>query len=84
MGNASVTPERGNVLAGYGAILDPEHVDEVDWETRARIGQLTRCIEYTKTNPAEIVWELRLEPTGNDPQIGWVIFGCKSIKELSF
>ena len=84
MGNASVTPEKGNILAGYGAILDPERVDEVDWETRARIGQLTRCIEYTKTNPAEIVWELRLEPTGDDPKIGWVIFGCKSIKELSF
>jgi arylsulfate sulfotransferase len=84
MGNASVTAEKGNVLAGYGAILDPERVHEVDWKTRARIGQVTRCIEYTKTSPAEIVWELRLEPTGDDPKIGWNIFGCKSIKELSF
>lgn len=84
MGNASVTPERGNVLAGYGAILDPERVHEVNWETRARIGQVTRCIEYAKTSPAEIVWELRLEPTGEDPKIGWNIFGCKAIKELSF
>ena len=83
MGNASVTPEKGNVLAGYGAILDPERVHEVDWKTRARIGQVTRCIEYAKTSPTEIVWELRLEPTGDDPKIGWNIFGCKAIKELS-
>lgn len=77
MGSALETPKHKNVLVGYGAVLDPERLDEITWETRARIDQLTRCREYTHSKPSTVVWELALNPTGEDPTIGWTIFGCR-------
>ncbi|KAA5547245.1 aryl-sulfate sulfotransferase [Roseiconus nitratireducens] len=82
MGSASETPEKGNILVGYGAILDPSQVHKVSWKTRSQIGQMTRCREYTHTTPAKIVWDLRLEPTGGNPKIGWNIFGCIPVSSL--
>lgn len=82
MGNASETPSRNNVLVGYGAIVDPDRVDEITWQNRAQFDQVTRCIEYTRDSPATVVWELELLPTGSDPKIGWNVFGCKIITEL--
>lgn len=82
MGSATEMPETGNVLAGYGAILDPDRIDEITWQNRAQFDQVTRCVEYTRTEPAEVVWDLRLEPTGNDPRIGWNLFGLVSVKNL--
>jgi len=83
MGSATEMPETGNILAGYGAILDPEQIGEITWKNRAQFGQVTRCVEYTRTSPAEIVWDLRLEPTGNDPKIGWNLFGLQAIGEMN-
>lgn len=83
MGNASETPTRNNVLVGYGAIVDPDKVEEMTWQNRAQFDQMTRCIEYTRDSPAEIVWELELTPTGQEPKIGWNVFGCKIIPELT-
>lgn len=82
MGNASETPTRKNVLVGYGAIVDPNRVEEMTWTNRAQFDQVTRCVEYTRDSPAEIVWELELLPTGSEPKIGWNVFGCKIIPEL--
>jgi len=82
MGNASETPTRNNVLVGYGAIVDPDRVEEMTWVNRAQFGQITRCVEYTRDTPADIVWELELLPTGSEPKIGWNVFGCKIIPEL--
>jgi len=82
MGNASETPTKNNLLVGYGAIVDPDRVSEMTWVNQAQFDQMTRCIEYTRSSPAEIVWELELVPTGHEPKIGWNVFGCKIIPEL--
>lgn len=82
MGSATEMPETGNVLAGYGAILDPGRIDEITWRNRAQFGQVTRCIEYTRTDPATVVWDLRLEPTGSKPRISWNLFGLRAVKKL--
>lgn len=82
MGSANEMPETGNILAGYGAILDPDHIDEITWQNRAQFSQVTRCIEYTRTNPAKVVWGLRLEPTGSEPSINWNLFGLRAVKKL--
>lgn len=81
MGSASPMPKTGNVIVGYGAILDPDRVDEITWETRSKIGQVTRVREYSRTDPPRVVWDLRLLPTGSDPKIGWNLFGCAVIPE---
>jgi arylsulfate sulfotransferase len=82
MGSATEMPETGNILAGYGAILDPDPIDEITWQNRARFGQITRCVEYTRTHPAKVVWDLRLEPTGCEPRISWNLFGLRAVKKL--
>lgn len=83
MGNASPLPDTGNVLAGYGAIMDPERIDEITWWTTSEFDQVTRCREYTHTTPARVVWELSLEPTGSNPRIGWNLFNCQVVKQLT-
>ncbi|MEW4486481.1 aryl-sulfate sulfotransferase [Thalassoglobus sp. JC818] len=80
MGSASELAETGNVLVGYGAVADPFKIHEMTWETRNRFNQITRCVEYTRTNPSEVVWELELKPTGSDPEITWNIFNTQIVK----
>lgn len=82
MGSATEMPKTGNILAGYGAILDPDRIAEITWQNRAQFDQITRCVEYTHNDPAEIVWDLRLEPTGSNPRIGWNLFGLKTVPEF--
>lgn len=82
MGGVSEMPQTGNILVGYGAILDPEGLDAIDWKSRTQIGQWTRVREYTHTVPPEVVWELQLLKTGENRQINWNIFGTQRIKEL--
>lgn len=82
MGSATEMPMTGNVLAGYGAILDPERIEEITWQNRTKFDQVTRCVEYTYTHPATIVWDLRLEPTGSNPRVGWNLFGLTAIDGL--
>lgn len=82
MGSVSEMPETGNILVGYGALLDSERLGEIDWRTRARIGQWTLAREYTRSSPPEVVWEIQLTETGADPPIGWTIFGVQLVPEL--
>lgn len=82
MGSATEMPKTGNILAGYGAILDPDRISEITWKNRSQFGQVTRCVEYTRTTPARIVWDLRLEPTGTNPPIGWNLFGLTAVPAL--
>lgn len=79
MGSASILPQTGNVLVGYGAVLDNEQIDKITWSTRNTIDQITRCVEYTREDPSQAVWELRLLPTGDSPRIGWNLFNCQII-----
>mgnify|MGYP006290622831 FL=1 len=82
MGSVAEMSKTGNILVGFGAILGPNGVETIDWQTRARIGQWTRAREYTHTTPPTVVWEMRLEKTGDDPEIGWNIFGVQRIASL--
>ena len=80
MGSASGLPTTGNGLVGYGAVLDPARIDEITWKYRRGFNQITRCVEYTHQNPAQVVWELELKPTGSDPEIGWNIFNTQVVR----
>ncbi|WP_413431093.1 aryl-sulfate sulfotransferase [Crateriforma spongiae] len=80
MGSASELAETGNVLVGYGAVFDPSNIDEITWQNRRGFNQITRCIEYTRENPAQVVWELELKPTGSAPEIGWNIFNTQVVR----
>ncbi len=82
MGSVSDLPETGHVLAGYGAVFEEEGLDEVNWQTRARVGQWTMAREFSRSSPPDILWEMQLNQTGGDPQIGWTIFGVKRIPAL--
>lgn len=80
MGSASELPTTGNVLVGYGAVLDPARIDEITWKNRRGFNQITRCVEYTHENLAQVVWELELKPTGAGPEIGWHIFNTQVVR----
>ncbi len=80
MGNVSELPETGNILIGYGAILEREDLSDLTWATRARADQWTMTREVTRTDPPKIVWEMQLRKTGSNPEIGWNIFGVKRIQ----
>ncbi len=79
MGSASELPDTGNILVGYGAVVDPARIDEMTWTTRSRFNQITRCSEYTREVPAQVVWQLELKPTGTNPEIAWNIFNTQSV-----
>lgn len=82
MGSVQELPKTGNVLVGYGAILNPKGADTVDWENRFQIDQWTRAREYRHSSPADIAWEMQLNKTGQNPTVGWTIFGVKRIFNL--
>ncbi|MDM4019433.1 aryl-sulfate sulfotransferase [Roseiconus lacunae] len=80
MGSALELPETGNILAGYGAVFDPSRINEITWSNRRGFNQITRCVEYTRETPSEVVWELELKPTGSAPEIGWNIFNTQVVR----
>jgi hypothetical protein len=79
MGDADQLPETGNILAGYGALVTPEMPAEMNWENRGRFPQWTLLREFTHSNPAQVVWELELQPLVPDSKIGWTIFGAERV-----
>ena len=80
MGRVSELPQTGNILAGYGAIVSQEHLNEMTWENRADYPQWTMVREYKHTSPAQIVWEMRLLPRTENSQVGWTLFGAERIE----
>ncbi|MDX1642531.1 MAG: aryl-sulfate sulfotransferase [Balneolaceae bacterium] len=82
MGSVQELPTMDNILVGYGALLDTANIDNIDWQSRAKINQWTRVREYSRTRPPKIVWEMQLLPTGKNGAIGWTIFGAKRINEF--
>jgi len=72
----SVQPlENGNALVGYGLLLRPEGVEELTWPKRLAHPAWTQIREYTKSDPAQLVWTLTLLPLTEDSPIGWSIYG---------
>ena len=66
MGDVDWLAETENILVAYGAILDRETLDQVDWRADSRLlfNQWTRLREYVRSDPPEVVYEVVLD-TGN-------------------
>jgi arylsulfate sulfotransferase len=79
MGRVSELENSGNILACYGALLDPKYFDEMDWWNRIKYPQWTMVREYTKTTKPIIVWEMRLHPLTENSKVSWTLFGAERI-----
>ena len=82
MGDVDWLSETENILVAYGAILDPETLDQVDWRADSRLlfNQWTRLREYVRSDPPEVVYEVVLD-TGTD-DMGWTLFGAERIDHV--
>ena len=82
MGDVDWLPETENILVAYGAILDPDTIDQVDWpsDSRLQFNQWTRLREYVRSDPPEVVYEVVLD-TGTD-DMGWTLFGAERIDRV--
>lgn len=82
MGDADWLPETENVLVAYGALLTPESLGKVGWESSSRqqFSQWTRLREYKRSNPPEVVFEVVMK--SDDPQMGWTLFGAERIDRV--
>jgi len=82
MGDADWLPETENVLVAYGALLTPESLGQVGWESSSRqqFSQWTRLREYRRTSPPEVVFEVILK--SDDPKMGWTLFGAERIDRV--
>lgn len=82
MGDVDWLPVTENILVAYGAILDPDTIDQVDWpsDSRLQFNQWTRLREYVRSDPPEVVYEVVLD-TGTD-DMGWTLFGAERIDRV--
>ena len=82
MGDVDWLTETENILVAYGAILDRETLDQVDWRADSRLlfNQWTRLREYVRSDPPEIVYEVVLD-TGTE-DMGWTLFGAERIDRV--
>lgn len=82
MGDVEWLPQTKNILVAYGALLDRETLDEVDWPSSSRLGftQWTRIREYVRSDPPEVVFEVVID--GQDSPIGWTLFGVERIDRV--
>jgi hypothetical protein len=72
----SVQPlKNNNVLVGYGSLLVDKGVENLGWPDRLKHPAWTQIREYTKTDPATLVWNLTLLPLTEETEIGWTIYG---------
>jgi arylsulfate sulfotransferase len=67
----------GNILAAYGSLLPPEMDSAMFWWNRAGLTPWTMIREYEHSQPAELLWELRLVTRDPDNNIGWTLFGAE-------
>jgi len=80
MGRVGEIPGSGNILAAYGAIVSQDHIDEMTWWNRAQYPMWTMVREFTHTVPAEILWEMRLQPGNKESGVSWTLFGADRIE----
>ena len=81
MGDVEWLPRSKNILVGYGALVVPESVDTVTWDSPSRLNtnQWTRIREYAR-NPDEVVFEIDLKTNRTD--LGWTLFGVERIDQV--
>ena len=82
MGDVEWLPRTQNILVGYGALVDPESVDEVTWDASSRllVNQWTRIREFVRSDPPEVVYEIVLE--SGEPDFGWTLFGVERLDRV--
>lgn len=80
MGRVSELPQTGNILACYGALLSPDHMEEMTWWNRGGYPQWTMVREFSKTTPAQIIWEMRVLARTPVSKAGWTLFGANQIE----
>ena len=82
MGDVDWLPETENVLVAYGALLHPDSLGKVGWESSSRqqFSQWTRLREFKRTDPPEVVYEIVM--LGDRPDTGWTLFGAERIDRV--
>ena len=70
----------GNILAAYGALLPLDRVGEMTWWNRGSFPQWTMIREFKHSQPAELLWELRLSSKDPEISVGWTLFGAERFK----
>jgi hypothetical protein len=80
MGRVGKIPGSGNILAGYGAVVSQEHINEMTWFNRMNYPQWTMVREFTHNTPTSIVWEMRLLPKTKESRVSWTLFGADRIE----
>ena len=81
MGDADWLPQTGNVLVTYGFCYPKNNItDDMNWITMNDMVYQTRIREVAHTNPAEVLWEIRLdrEQEGR-PTHSWQTYGSDRI-----
>ncbi len=72
----SVQPlKSGNVMVGYGMLFKEEGIENLTWAKRLTHPAWTQIREYSRTDPATLVWSLTLHPLTEDTPISWTIYG---------
>ncbi len=79
MGDVGWLPHTENVLAAYGALLDPASIGSARWQSSSRLefSQRTRPREFMRSDPPEVVYEVALQGDGSD--LGWSLNGVGRI-----
>lgn len=82
MGDVDWLPETENILVAYGALLTPDSIGKVGWESSSRqqFSQWTRLREYVRSDPPEVVFEVKLMDP--EPDRGWTLFGAERIDRV--
>ena len=82
MGDVDWLPATENVLVAYGALLHPDSLGRVGWESRSRqqFTQWTRLREYKRADPPKVVYEIVMK--GDLPDTGWTLFGAERIDRV--
>lgn len=72
----------GNVLAAFGALVNQQQLEQErdGIANPVRGPQWTMVREILHTNPAKVIWELRLVPKGKNSKVGWTIFGAERVE----
>ncbi|MEE2776119.1 MAG: aryl-sulfate sulfotransferase, partial [Acidobacteriota bacterium] len=79
MGDVDWLSSTGNVLVAYGAIVDRDRVDDLDWNDTRGVNRWTRLREYTRDTPPKLVWEIVIKDTSETNPLGWTLFAAERI-----
>jgi len=80
MGSARVMPKTGNVLAGYGLVFRNADLPKATWATRLKSTGTTEIREYSRTEPAKLLWRLQLLTQDPKSPVGWSLYGARRIR----